>query len=482
MNYGIVIRVLGILLLIESVLMVPSLLISVYSNGPDTRGFLIGIAVSLVIGFFLTRFKSDNKQISVRDGLSIVTLGWLIISLIGAIPLYYSNITKNFTDAFFESISGFTATGASVLLDVESLPLGVMFWRSFSHWIGGMGILVFTIALLPALGIGGFQIFKAESPGPVKGKIAPRIKDTAIILYITYFSLTCLNVIFLLLGGMSLFESILYAFSTVGTGGFATRNNSIGYYDSTYIRLVISVFMILAGINFSLYYSIFKGKRRDFFKDGEFRLYLGLLVFGTIAVALNLYVSNFGDLKTAFKDSFFHVSSMLSTTGYTTLDFEKWPSFSRGILIIFMFIGGSAGSTANGLKVSRILIMFKVIRRGIIKIFHPRAMVPIKHSGRIVTNETIASIYSYISLFIVIFILSTLLISLEGLDLSMSASLVLATLGNIGIGKGFAGFTSEFAGLAQSTKLLLSMLMLLGRLELFTVIALFVPKNWRGEL
>lgn len=482
MNFGIVIRVLGILLIIESFLMVPSLIISIYTNGTDTNGFLIGIVLAFIIGLILFRIRSDRKQISARDGLAIVSLGWLVISIIGAIPIYLSDITVTFVDALFESVSGFTATGASVLADVESLPRGMIFWRSFSHWIGGMGILVFTVALLPALGIGGFQIYKAESPGPIAGKIAPRIRDTAKILYVTYFALTVLNIVFLLIGGMNLFDSILYAFSTVGTGGFATKNNSIAFYDSTYIHVVLSIFMILSGVNFSLYYSAFRGRIKDFYKDEELRLYLGIILFSTLAIGLNLAITSYSNSEIALRDSFFQVSSIISTTGYTTVDFENWPSFSQAILIILMFIGGSAGSTAGGIKIARVLVMFKLIKREVIKIFHPRAMIPIKNSGKPITNETISGIYSYISLYIVLFIVSTLLVTLEGVDLGSAASTVLATLGNIGIGKGFAGFTSEFGDYHQLTKLLFSLLMLLGRLELFTIIALFAPKNWRGEI
>jgi len=481
-NFSIVIRVLGILMIIEAILMIPSLIISIITAGSDLYGFLIAMAISLGLGFILSRVKTQNKSISARDGLAIVSLGWLIFSLMGAIPIYIGDITISFIDAFFESVSGFTATGASVLADVEALPKGIVFWRSFSHWIGGMGILVFTVALLPALGIGGFQIYKAESPGPMAGKIVPRIKDTAKLLYIIYFSLTILNVFFLFIGGMDLFDSVLYAFSTVGTGGFATKNNSIAYYESSYIHLTLAIFMILAGINFSLYYYLIKRRFSDFLKDEELRLYLGIILFSTLAIGLNLYLTDYGNMRLSMRDSFFHVSSIISTTGFTTLDFEQWPSFSRCILIILMFIGGSAGSTAGGLKVARILLMFKVIKRGIIRIFHPRAIIPVKSSGKLVNDETISGVYSFLSLYIIIFISAILIISLEGVELSNAASTVLATLGNIGIGKGYSGFTSEFAVFSPFTKLFLSILMLLGRLELFTIIALFAPKHWRGEL
>ena len=482
MNFGVVTRVLGILLIIESIFMVPSLIISLYTDGSDTYGFLMAILIGCLIGFLFSRKKDYNNQISPKDGLAIVSLGWIIASIIGAIPLYVSGSTVTYIDAFFEIVSGFTTTGATILTDVEHLPQGILFWRSLTHWIGGMGILVFTIALLPALGIGGFQLYKAESPGPIAGKIAPRIKDTAKILYKTYFVITILNILFLLIGGMNIFDSLVYTFGTVGTGGFATKNNSVGFYNSTYIHLVLGIFMVLSGVNFSLYYSLYKGKVKEVLKNEELKLYLGIILVATLAIGMNLFMTSYSSIGLALRDSFFQVGSIITTTGYTTVDFDLWPSFSKGILMVLMLIGGSAGSTSGGMKVVRILIMLKVVKREVMKIFHPRAIVPVKDSGKTVSNETIAGIYSFISLYFFIFVISTLLVSLEGIDLVSASSSVLATLSNVGPGMGFAGPTRNFVEYSQVSKMLFSVLMLLGRLELFTIIALLAPKRWRGDI
>lgn len=481
MNYGIVLRVLGILLIIEGFLMIPSLLISFYSQGPDLKAFAIGILLAFFLGIILSRKKAKNPSISPREGLAIVSFGWIFASLIGAIPLYISQATPTYIEAFFEIVSGFTTTGASVISNVEALPKGILFWRSFTHWIGGMGILVFTVALLPALGIGGFQIFKAESPGPIANKVAPRIRDTAKILYSTYFIITIIQVILLLFGGMSIFESLTHSFGTVGTGGFGIRNSSLGSYSS-YIQMVVGVFMILSGVNFSLYYSLFKGNPKDAWYNEELRLYLAIILFATIGISFNLYLTNYSSFGISARDSFFQVGSIITTTGYSTADFDLWPDFSKGILLLLMFIGGSAGSTAGGMKVIRILIMFKLIRREITKIFHPRAIILLKNDDKVISNEVVAGIYSFIALYLVIFALGTLLVSLEGVNLESAASSVIATLSNIGPGLGFVGPTRSFAGYSQATKLLLSFFMLLGRLEFFTIIALFAPRTWRGEI
>ncbi len=482
MNYGIVLQVLGSILIVESILMTPALLISLYTNQWDKLAFLITILITGVVGFVLTKNRNRDRHINAKEGLAIVSLGWVSISLLGALPLYISGSTPTYIDAFFEIVSGFTTTGATVIADVEVLPMGIIFWRSFTHWIGGMGILVFTLALLPALGIGGFQIFKAESPGPIAGKIAPRIKDTAKILYVTYFTITIIQVILLKIGGMSLFESLVYTFGTVGTGGFATKNASIGAYNSTYIHLVIGSFMVLSGVNFSLYYSLFKGKIKDVFRDEELRLYFAIVFIAVTLIGINLYKTTYSSLGLAFRDSFFQVGSIMTTTGYSTANFDIWPTFSKAILLLLMFIGASAGSTAGGMKVIRILVILKLIKREILKIFHPRAIKPVKLNDKVLPNETIASINSFTGLYLIIFVLSTILVSLEGVDLESAASSVAATLGNIGPGLGFVGPTNTFNGYSQITKAFLSLLMLLGRLELFTIIALFAPKNWRREV
>lgn len=481
MNYGIVLKVLGSILIVESLLMIPSLIISLLTNGIDKIPFLITILITGFIGFLLSRKKNQDRHINAKEGFAIVALGWTIASLLGAIPLYLSGSTNTYIDAIFEMISGFTTTGATVIADVEVLPMGILFWRSFSHWIGGMGILVFTLALLPALGIGGFQIFKAESPGPVAGKIAPRIKDTAKILYLTYFVITVIQIILLRFGGMPLFDSFIHTFGTVGTGGFSMKNASIGAYNSNYIHLVIATFMILSGVNFSLYYSLFKGRWQEVYKDEELRLYLTIILLAVVAIGINLYKTSYSSITIAFKDSYFQVGSIITTTGYSTANFDLWPTFSKGILLLLMFIGGSAGSTAGGMKIIRILVILKIIKREILKLFHPRAVIPVKVNNKVLPNETVAGIYSFTGLYIIIFAVSTLLISLEAVDLESAISSVAATLGNIGPGLGFVGPTRTFNGYSQISKVFLSFLMLLGRLELFTIIALLAPKNWRRE-
>lgn len=482
MNFGIVLKVLGSILVLESLLMLPSYFIAIFTNGADKSAFLFTIIVTFTIGLILILRKKVSNHISAREGLAIVAFGWIAASLLGALPLYLAGSTKTYIDAVFEIVSGFTTTGASILPNIEVLPQGTLFWRSFTHWIGGMGILVFTLALLPALGIGGFQILKAESPGPVAGKIAPRVRDTAKILYVTYFIITLAQVGFLLFGGMNLFDAFVYTFGTVGTGGFATKNASVGHYNSTYIHLVIGFFMVFSGINFSLYYALFKGKIRDVLKDEELRLYIGIVTCAVIAIALDLFLTNYNTIGISLRDSFFQVSSIITTTGYSTANFDLWPSFSKGILLLLMFIGASAGSTGGGMKVIRILVLLKLIRREIEKMFHPRAVLPVKINNKVMANETVAGINSFVALYLLIFVISTLLVSLEGIDLESAASSVAATLSNIGPGLGFVGPTRNYGEFHQITKVLFTLLMLLGRLELFTIIALVAPRNWRREV
>lgn len=481
MNKSIIIKVIGYVLMVESLLMLPPLFISMFTKGGDTSAFLITIILALTIGFLFSRKKSVHKSISIRDGLAIVSLSWICASLIGALPLYLTKSTPTYVNALFEIVSGFTTTGATVIADVESLPLGILFWRSFTHWIGGMGILVFSLAFLPAMGVGGFQLYKAESPGPVAGKIVPRVRNTAKILYTIYLGITLIQVLLLKVGGMTWFESFVYTFGTVGTGGFSTKNNGLAFYDSSYIHMVIAVFMTLSAISFSNYYLLIQGKVKDFFKDEEMRLYLGFQALGLILMAINLYWTNYDNLGLAFRDSYFQASSVMTTTGYSTVDFDLWSYFNKAILLTLMIIGGSAGSTAGGMKVIRILVLFKMIKREVMKIVHPRSMVPIKVNGRVVPNETIAGIQSFTALYMIIFIISTILISLEGVDLESAVSSVASALGNIGPGLGFVGPTRTFADYSQLSIFYFTFLMLIGRLELYTVLVLLAPRRWRNE-
>ena len=482
MNYGVIIKVLGNLLVVEAGLMIPSLLVALYYNQTDKLAFLYSIIITGIIGFIMSKCFKNKKGIKAKEGLAIVSFGWILASFFGSLPFIFSGSIPSWVDAFFETVSGLTKTGATIVDNVEALPNGILFWRSFTHWIGGMGILVFTIAILPTLGVGGFQIFKVESPGPMPDRIVPRVKDTAKILYTTYIIITIIEIILLLFGGMSLFDSAVHTFGTVGTGGFSVKNSSVGAYDSTYIHLVIGIFMILSGINFSLYYSLSKGKWKEVLKDEELRLYLGIITAAVILIAYNINKTMYHDIGLSLRDSFFQVSSIITTTGYATVDFDKWPTFSKGILFLLMFVGGCAGSTGGGMKNIRILVLLKLIKREVAKIFHPRAVIPIKTGDKVVPNETVASISSFFILYIIIFVLGTIVISLEGIDFESSAGAVAATLGNVGPGLGLVGPARTYSQFSKLGKMTLSIFMLLGRLELFTIIALFAPKTWKKEI
>lgn len=482
MDYGTIIKVLGSLLLVESGLMIPALLVSYYNGQPDTKAFLLSILLTSIVGFIMSKSFDYKKGIKAKEGLMIVGLGWILVSLFGSLPFVFSGSIPSFVDAFFETVSGFTTTGSTIIDNVEVLPKGILFWRSFTHWIGGMGILVFTIALIPTLGVGGFQIFKVESPGPAPDRIVPKVRDTAKVLYITYFVITILQIVFLLFGGMSLFDSTLHTFGTVGTGGFGIKNDSVGAYDSTYIHLVIGTFMILSGVNFSLYYYLFKGKWREVVDNGELKLYLGIIIMAITLITININSTIYHNIGLSLRDSFFQVGSIITTTGYSTVNFDKWPTFSKSILFLLMFVGGSAGSTAGGMKVIRILVMLKLVKREISKIFHPRAVIPIKIGDKIVQDETVASIFSYLGLYMMIFILGTILISLEGFGFETSLTTVASAVGNIGPGFAMAGPAETYSKFSNASKLLLSLLMLLGRLEFFTIIALLAPTTWKKEI
>ncbi|NLC65740.1 MAG: TrkH family potassium uptake protein [Clostridium sp.] len=482
MNFGIVIRVLGSLLLVEAGLMIPPTLISYYHGQEDMSAFIISIIITAIVGLILTKSFKYEKGLKAREGLTIVALGWILVSLFGSLPFVLSGSIPSFVDAFFETVSGFTTTGSTLINNIESLPKGILFWRSFTHWIGGMGILVFTIALIPTLGGGGFQIFKVESPGPAPDRIVPKVSDTAKVLYTTYFAITISQIVFLLLGGMPLFDSAVHTFGTVGTGGFSIKSDSIGAYNSTYIHLVIGAFMIFAGVNFTLYYALFKGKWKEVIKDGELKLYLSIIIMSVILIAININGSLYHNIGLSLRDSFFQVGSIMTTTGYSTVDFNTWPEFSKAILFMLMFIGGSAGSTAGGMKVIRILVVFKRIKREISKIFHPRAVIPIKIGNKVVSDETVTSIFSFLGIYSIIFIIGTILISLEGFGFETSITAVISALSNVGPGFAMVGPAETYSAFSNGGKLLLSFLMLLGRLEFFTMIALLAPSTWKKEL
>ncbi|TCK92622.1 trk system potassium uptake protein TrkH [Natranaerovirga hydrolytica] len=479
MNYGIVSKVLGNLLLFEAGILVFPLLISLYTKESDTLAFVYSIAIILFVGLMMSKVPRPSKKIKAKEALSIVAGGWLLVSFFGSLPFVLSGSIPSMVDAFFETVSGLTTTGATLINDIEALPKGILFWRSLTHWLGGMGILVLTLAILPAIGVGGFQIFKAESPGPVSDKLVPRMKDTAVILYTVYLGITVLQIILLYIGGMSLYESVIHTFGTVGTGGFSTRNDSIGAFGSNYIHFVIAIFMIASGVNFSLYYDLYKGRWKDVVKNSELKFYFSIIAGAVFLITINLYGNVYTSLFETFRNALFQVGAIITTTGYTTVDYEQWNVFSQLIIFLLMFVGGCAGSTGGSIKNIRLLVLVKMIKREISKILHPRAYVPIKLNGKSISQDVVSSVTGFFFLYILIFIVGTLLISLEGIGMVSAASSIAATLGNIGPGFEMVGPTQTYSDFSAWSKMLFSLMMLFGRLELFTIFILLMPSFWK---
>ncbi len=484
LNYKVIIKLSGIILLLLAGFMLPSLLVSLlYKEEAAMRAFLYTIVPMLAAGGLITVLvKADYTLLRIRDGFVIVALCWTLGSVFGALPYVISGSIPNFIDAFFETVSGLTTTGSSILTDVEVLPRGLLFWRSFTHWIGGMGIVVFAIALLPMLGIGGQKVARAETTGPTFGKLTPKLTESAKILYMIYIGMTVLQIVLLLLGGMGLFDSLIHAFGTVGTGGFSDKNTSIMYYDNPYFEIVIGIFMILAGTNFTLYYYVLRGNWREFFSDSELRIYL--LIFGSavLLIALNLWTGgHYDSIGQSLRFSFFQSSSIMTTTGFASADFDLWPSFSKMILFVLMFIGGCSASTAGGIKVIRILLLLKLLKRGLTVRLHPRAVIAIKVNDKPIPADTISAVANFVFLYCVIFFTGTLLLSLENHDLITTASAVAASLGNVGPGFNLVGPMLNYSLFSDASTFLLAMLMLIGRLELFTIILLFTRHFWNPD-
>ncbi len=437
--------------------------------------YLITMAILLVVGVVITRFKPKNKTIHARDGFVIVSLGWILVSLFGALPFFLSGEIPNYLDAVFEAVSGFTTTGASILTDVEALCHANLFWRSFTHWIGGMGVLVFIMAVLPLAGGGGdIYLMRAESPGPDVGKLVPKSISTARILYGIYLGMTVIEFVLLLIGKMPLFDSITLTFGTAGTGGFGVRNDSIASY-TPYQQGVITVFMALFGVNFNLYFLLLCGKIKDILKSEELRAYI-LIMFSAILI-ITLDVRSFFDTGfESFRHAAFQVSSVMTTTGYSTTDFDKWPDLSKVIMLIVMCIGSCAGSTAGGIKVSRVILIFKNARRELKRLLHPRSVNVVKFDGKKVTDDVMQGTSVYMCLYIFIMAISMLIVSFDNVDLVSNFSGVIATLNNIGPGLGTVGPTGNFSVYSWFAKCVFIIDMLFGRLEIFPLILLFSKK------
>lgn len=431
------------------------------------------------LGYLLTRRRAKNI-LSIKDGFLLVTLSWLGASLVGAFPYYISGQIPLFTDAFFETASGFTTTGASILTDIESLSLSILFWRSFTQWLGGMGIIVLTVAILPILGIGGLQLVKAEAPGPVVDKISPRIAETAKKLWLIYVGFTLLEIFFLKLGGLSLYDAVTHSFSTLATGGFSTKNSSVGSFDSPYVEWVITVFMLLAGVNFSIHFRVLTGRFKNIFKDSELKTYLLITVFSTIFTAYYLYGFTYSSLSDSIRYGAFQTVSILTTTGFATADYEIWGTVPQIILFILMFIGGCSGSTGGGIKVIRVVALLKQAFNEMKYLLHPKGVFILKISGNAVKKDIIYAISGFFFLYIATALVVSLIIAVSGVDVLTSFTTSLTALGNIGPGFGLVGPSENFAFFKDYVKWVLSFAMIAGRLEIYTFLIIFLPYFWKN--
>jgi len=474
-------RFIGILVFFLGLSMFCPLLVSMFYHDGAQRALLYSILITSGLGLclFLLSREGKGNQLNHRDGVAIVTLGWVAAGLVGALPFFLSGSIANFTDAYFESISGFTTTGASILTNIEGLPRGVLMWRSITQWFGGMGIIVLSIAILPFLGIGGMQLYKAEIPSPVVDKLKPRISDTAKTLWKVYMLITALEIVLLFIGGMSLYEAVSHTFCTMPTGGFSPKNASIAHYNSSYFDGVIIVFMLLAGINFSLHYRLLKGDFSIFGRDPECRVFLIIAGLFTILVTFNIYGSVYNSLAAAFRYAAFQVSSILTTTGFVTADYDVWPSFSRKILLLCMFLGGMAGSTGGGMKTMRIMLLAKHAYQEIFRIIHPHAITTVKLGGKAVPADILSSIWGFFVLYLGLFVISAMIMALLGLDIVSALSSVAACIFNVGPGLGMVGPVKNYLAIPFLGKWVLIFCMLLGRLEIYTVIVLMMPEFWR---
>lgn len=474
-----VIHLLGLFLIFLAASMLLPIPFSLFYGDDDYIAFLVSAIITLFSGYFIFKMTRFNQDLRAKEGFAVVTFGWVILSAFGSLPFMLSGDIPSFTDAFFETMSGFTTTGATILTEIETRPHGILFWRSLTHWIGGMGIIVLSLAILPFLGVGGMQLFKAEVPGPTADKLTPRVTETAKILWGTYVLLSLAETLLLMFGGMTLFDALTHTFGTMATGGFSPKNASVGAYNSPYIHYVIIFFMILAGANFSLHYRFLRGERKVYWRNTEFMYYLSIIGLATVLIGIDTYLNVYNNFAKAFQDTLFQVVSIQTTTGYGTADYEQWAFSSQYILLVLMFIGGSAGSTGGGMKVIRIHLLIKYVFSEFTRLVHPHAVVPVRLRKVAVPRDVVTNVLGFFILGILIYVLGVFILTAFGLDLVTSFGATAATLWNIGPGLGTVGPTDNYAHLPFLAKWLLSFYMLMGRLEIFTVIVLFSPSYWR---
>lgn len=469
----------GRLLLLEGVLMIPSLLVALLYGQGDAMAFVYTIlviaAVSVVPAFFV---KPDRQDLNPKDGLAVAGLSWIILSFFGALPFLFSGAIPRLPDAYFEAVSGFTTTGSSILTNIEALPRGILFWRSFTHWIGGMGVLVLTVALLPRLSGRTAQLTRAESPGPTFSKLLPRTSDSAKMLYFLYFLLSALLFVFLLLAGLNVYDAAIHTFSTAGTGGFSNYNASVGAFNSPLVEWIIAVFMMLFGINFAVYFHLVRREAKLAFRNEELWVYLGIVIAATFSITFTV-LPRFDSFHDAIRAAFFQSTAIISTTGFVTADFDLWPSIAKTILICLMIIGGCAGSTGGGLKVSRVIMLMKDAVRDVKVALHPRKVAVVRMDGKAVSENVIISVGGFLFLYVIILISGALLLSLEGIGIVEAFTGALTCISNVGPGMGNLGPTQNFAGLTPFSKWVCSFLMLAGRLEFVPILSLFSVSIWR---
>jgi len=476
-----IINITGVLILFLGLTMILPLLFGLYYDDGSVISLAKSFAITALSGFLLYIFSRSTKTeyISQREGMAIVGIGWTAIGLFGSLPFYLGGEIPAFIDALFESVSGFTTTGSSILTNIESMSKGLLLWRSLIQWLGGMGIIVLSIAILPFLGVGGMQLYKAEVPSPVPDKLKPRIKDTAVILWKVYALISLLEAVLLMLGGIGLFEALCHTFTTMPTGGFSTQNGSIADFNSVYFDGVFILFMLLAGINFSLHYQFLTGRPLTFWKDSECRFFLSAVLVLTVIVSFNIYGSVYETISESIRYGSFQVVSIITTTGYVTADYEKWPAMSQLILLLCMFMGASAGSTGGGIKILRIMLCLKYCYKELFALIHPHSVKHIKIRGKAVPENVMRSVVGFLVLYIGLFVVCSIALAGTGMDFLTSIGAVAATIGNIGPGFGMVGPVENYAHIPYLGKWLLIWCMLLGRLEIFTVIILVVPEFWR---
>ena len=479
MNYSMVLYILGYILQFESAfLMLPALVSLIYQEEAGIP-FVITAAICLVLGIVFTHKKPSSSTVYTREGFVTVALSWIVMSIFGAIPVVWNGDIPYYVDALFETVSGFTTTGSSILSDVESLSHASLFWRSFSHWIGGMGVFVFIMSILPLMGGSTINLMKAESPGPSVSRLVPHIKDTAKILYGIYLAITLLEIVILCALGMPLFESLLTSFGTTGTGGFGFRNDSFASFSPA-IQNTVTTFMILSGINYTFYFCILSRRIKDAFRIEEVRWYL-FLIFASVGMITYNIRPLYANTRDALRNAFFQVGAIITTTGYSTADFDMWPALSQTILVTLMFVGACAGSTGGGMKVSRLVILFKTIRKELSLIIHPREIRKIRMDGHVVEHSTLRSTNVFLVIYFILLMLSTLIISLDEFDFTTNFTAVVSCLNNIGPGLNRVGPAQNFSIFSPLSKVVLIFDMLAGRLELFPLMILFMPSTWRKK-